>query len=97
MSGISVDVENARAILSKIDAAAEAYRAHVQEANALLEELETCWAGPSGVEVRAKLSAWAKQQEKIGTGIQNAASEVRSQLNRLEENDAALADAISGE
>lgn len=96
MSMVSVDVENARAILSKIDAAADTYKAHVQEAKALLEELETCWVGQSGIEVRAKLSAWIKQQEQIGNGIQSAASNVRYQVNRFAEIDAALADTISG-
>lgn len=95
MSKISVNIDQARAILNSIDAAAEAYKAHVKQAHALLEQLQTCWIGPSADAVQEVLSHWILQQSSVGAQIQSASASVRRKLADLESLDQQLADTIS--
>lgn len=96
MSNISVDIDNARAILSKINAAAEAYKAHVKQAKAIRDQLDGCWVGASGDAMQEKLDIWIQQQTKIGNDILSASAKVRRQVDALAESDLALAEKISG-
>ena len=94
MSFVHVDTERALAILKRIDAAAEEYLGYQQAAQALADEIHSCWSGPSGATVHEKAILVKINQGKIANKILAASAEAKRKLEQMEEADDALASAI---
>ena len=94
MSSVKVDIEEALAILRKIDATAQVYQEYQKAAQEIADELEQCWQGSSGQTVHEKAILVKVNQEKIATKILEASQEVQQQLHQLAQADAALASTI---
>ena len=52
MSSVRVDIEEALAILKKIDATAQTYLEYQKAAQEIADELQQCWQGSSGQTVQ---------------------------------------------
>ena len=94
MSSVRVDIEEALAILKKIDATAQTYLEYQKAAQEIADELQQCWQGSSGQTVHEKAVLIKVRQEKIANKILEASSKVQKQLQQLAQADAELAATI---
>lgn len=96
MSLIQVDVDNALAVLNKVDAAAQTYKSHASQGQALAEAVAAAWKGNSGEAMQEKIEQWVASQKSVAEQILERSAELRRRLNELAAADSALADRISG-
>ena len=94
MSSVRVDIEEAMAILKKIDATAQTYLEYQKAAQEIADELQQCWQGSSGQTAHEKAIVIKARQEKIANKILEASGQVQKQLQQLAQVDAELAAAI---
>lgn len=95
MSLVKVNVDEAIAILNKLEAEVETYRNHQKTAQKLAETIAEGWQGESGDAVQEMLTQWQKNQGATADKIAQNIQVLRNRLDDLVNADADLGGRIS--